>query len=188
MGIKTFVLSLLIISISLLIATVVFTPVKIVKQKTVPAVTFINSIMYDINTQEVTQLVKSKKAYHFNTKDELYDATIILKSQNNEDKKRLISDIISAKFIEITNNLLKFRGDVNYNRPTGTILQSQALNYDRITKNLIGNEKFTAFYNGNKLKGDSLFITKGKTIFKSNSNAPIKLDIIMNKKEKNETN
>jgi ABC-type transporter MlaC component len=184
MGIKTFVLSLLFLSIGLLIATITFTPTKqSTKNKIMPTVTFIDSIMYDINNNEVTQLIKSKKAYHYKTKDELYNATIILKTKNDKNNK-LISDTISAKFIEITKNNIKFRGDVNYNRSTGTALQSQALDYDRIAKHLTGNKKFIAFYNGNKLKGNSLLISKEKTIFKSNDNTPVKLDIIMDKKRK----
>ena len=66
MGIKTFVLSLLFLSIGLLIATITFTPTKqSTKNKIMPTVTFIDSIMYDINNNEVTQLIKSKKAYHY---------------------------------------------------------------------------------------------------------------------------
>ena len=66
MGIKTFVLSLLFLSIGLLIATIAFTPTKqSTKNKIMPTVTFIDSIMYDINNNEVTQLIKSKKAYHY---------------------------------------------------------------------------------------------------------------------------
>jgi len=184
MGVRLFITLLLVIAVSLLIATVVFAPIKPSKDTQVPSVTFINSIMYDINNNEVTQLVKSKKAYHYDKKDELYDATVILKAKD-ENKSKLISDTVSAKFIEITNDLIKFRGDVNYNRSTGTILQSQSLDYDRISEHLTSNYKFVAFYNGNKLKGNSLSIQKGQMVFKTKDNSPVKLDVIMNENKGN---
>jgi len=189
MGIKAFIFSLLVLSISLFIVTIILTPAQIKKSQDLPKVTFINSTIYEINTKEVTQIVKSKRAYHYETKEELYDATIILKSKDAKDQENLVTNTISANLIQITDSMVKFRGDVNYNKSTGTTLESEALDYDRITKHLTGDQKFIAFHDGNKLKGNSLSMQENQNIFKSTDNTPLKLDIIMNqKKERNETN
>jgi predicted nucleic acid-binding Zn ribbon protein len=176
MGIKPFLFSLLIISASLLVATIVFTPIKQVNIQNLPDVTFINSIMYDVDNKEVTQIVKSKKAYHYKNKEEIYDATVVLKLKENN---ITTSDTVNAKFIKVTQEFLKFRGDVHYSRTTGTTLESEELDYNRISKHLVGDQKFEAYYKGNKLKGNSLSIKKDETVFESTDNTPVKLDIIM---------
>jgi hypothetical protein len=179
MGIRTFMFSLLIIAISLLVATTVFNQNKKLKSKKLPAITFINSTIYNLNNKEVTEMIISKKAYHYNQYDKLYDATIIVKSLDDTNKS--VTDIISSNRVKITDKLFKFRGDVKYNRDSTITLSSQSLDYNRITKDLIGKQKFTTYYNGNKLSGTSLFVNKNHTIFKSKDNTPVKLDIIMKK-------
>ncbi len=178
MGIKTFISSLLLISISLFIATIIFTPIQNQEIKEVPEITFKNSMMYDINDKTVTQLMEAETTYHYKNRDELYNATVILKS---EDKDTYVSDTITADFIEVTKDFLKFKGNVNYHQSTGTSLQSEELIYNRILKNLTGEKEFIAFYNGNKLEGNSLSIQKDKTIFKSKDNKPVKINITMTK-------
>ena len=186
MAIRPFITLLLIIATVLLAITTIFNNSPSKESKVMPDITFINSTMYDINSKEVTQVIESKKAFHYKTKDEIYEATVIVKS--NTDINESITDTVTAKFIEVTPKLFKFRGDVRYNRGATTTLASEALDYDRITQNLIGNKKFIAYHNGSKLIGTSLSIQKDKTIFKSNDNTPVKLDIIMDKKkDKNAT-
>ena len=177
MGIRAFMFLLLLISSSLLVVTTVLTKQNKVKAKDLPEITFFNSTMYDINNKEVTQIITSKKAYHYPKEDKLFNATVILKSLDKS--KKLITDVVNSKLIVITKELLKFRGDVKYNRNTTTTLNSESLDYNRITKNLVSNQKFTAFYNGSKVSGTSLSVNKNNVIFRSKDNTPVKLDIIM---------
>ncbi|VAY87355.1 hypothetical protein MNB_ARC-1_214 [hydrothermal vent metagenome] len=189
MGIKSFIIWLLIISIVLFIYTIVIVPIKTVKKKVLPEIIFKNSIMYDIDIHGVKQLIESKKMYHYsNNHEEFYYLNMLFKSKN--DKKEVVIDSLNANFLNMTKIILKFRGDVYYNRSDNTMLQSQSIDYDRINNHLIGNQKFIAIYKDNKLEGDSLFIKKGEAIIKSNNNVstPVKLDIVINKKETNETN
>ncbi len=185
MGIKSFIFILFFISIGFLTVTTIFTNPTIKKTKDLPAITFINSTMYEINTQEVTQIIKSKKAFHFTKYDELYDATIIMKSK---EKEKTITNTVNANLIKLTDSLIKFRGNVRYDKTSNISLYSEALDYDRLNQHLIGNQKFVAYQDGNKLTGNSLSIKKGKVVFKTSNNKPVKLDITMSKKEKNETN
>jgi len=187
MGIRAFMFLLLIIGMALLVVTTVFHQKKELKSKPLPAITFINSTMYNLNNKEVTEMITSKKAYHYNQYDKLYGATVIIKS--SDDTNKSVTDVISSNSMKITDKLFKFRGDVKYNRDSTTTLSSQSLDYNRITKDLIGTQKFTAYYNGSKLSGTSLSVNKNHTIFRSKDNTPVKLDIIMEKKkDNNETN
>ena len=188
MGIKRCVFLILIISISLFIFTVSFDTKKEEETYTLPFVTFINSTMYDINEKQVEQIIQSKKAFNYETKNELYDATVVLRTKD-KGSDELLTDTVSAKYMEITDELLKFRGDVRYNRSSLSTLNSDKIDYDRIKKELIGNQEFTAHHEGSKIKGKKLFIKKDRTIFKGDENTPVKLDIIMDKKkDKNATN
>ena len=186
MGIKNFVFLILIISISLFVFTVSFDEKKEQSSAVVPFVTFVNSTMYDINEKQVTQIIQSKKAFNYKNKDELYDATIVLRTQQ-EDSIESLTDTVNAKYIEVTKDLFKFRGDVRYNRGSSTTLNSDKLDYDRIKRQLTGNQDFIAYHDGNKLEGKKLSIKKDRTIFKGSKNTPVKLDITI-RKDKNATN
>ncbi len=181
MAIKPFIYFLLILSIVFLIITVVFNQIAPTPTKNIPLVTFTNATMYDINKSNVTQLIQTKKAFIYKKKEELYDATVIIKSQNKHSKSTM--DSLHADFIVVTKDLLKFSGNVKYNRDSTTTLHSKALTYDKIKKQIIGKEKFVAYHDGNKLTGSSLTIQKDKTVFKSTDNTPVKLDIVIDKKK-----
>ena len=189
MAIKYFIFSALILAITLLTATITLdnnnVPEKTIK---LPLVTFVNSTMYNINTKETTQIIQSKKAFLHNNKDEIFDATIVVRT--NLDTNQTVTDTVHSKYIEVTHELLKFRGDVRYDRMDMTSLYSEQMDYDRINHNLLGNNKFTAFHEGNKLEAGTMLIKENKTIFKGENNKPVKLDIILkiNKRINNEIN
>jgi len=179
MGIKSFIFILLFLSIGFLAVTTIFTNPKIKKAKDIPAITFINSTMYEIDTKGVSQILKSKKSFHFTNYDELYDATIIIKSINS---KKTVTNTVSANKIKLTNDKIEFRGDVRYDKSSNISLYSQSLDYNRVNQQLIGNQKFIAYKDGNKLTGNSILVQKGKTVIKTLNNKPVKLDITMKKK------
>ncbi len=175
MAIKIFILLLLVIAITLFTVTVTFKKIKKEEYIKLPIATFINSTMYDINEKETKQIIQSKKVFHYTNLNKLYDATVVMRS--NIDNNLSITDTIHAQYIEVTEDLLKFRGDVRYNRMNTTALYSESLDYDRKKMNLKGKQDFVAYHEGNKVKGSTIVIDKEKTIFTGKNNKPVIINI-----------
>jgi len=167
MAIKLFVFSLLIISVTLLTVTTIFTNIPLDKSnKEMPAITFLDSIMYNINNKEVTQIVQSKKALHFKNKDELFDTTIIMKLQ---DKKEIITDTMSAKYILKKGNNLTFLNDVIFNRNNEFILTTPSLEYNTVSQIAKNSHKFNIKNINNSLVGKDLYFDGKNDIIISNN-------------------
>ena len=79
-----------------------------------PNVVFFNSMMYDINDNEINKIIQSKEAAFYDEKYQLYDATIILKSKNNV-------DTISAEYIIKKGFIYKFYNNVYLNKTKRTL-------------------------------------------------------------------
>ncbi len=171
MAIKYFIFSLLIIATILLSATTIFQKKQIQKKTTIlPAITFTNSTMYDINTKEVLQIVQSKKALHYKTKDELFDATVVLRSKNKKNE----TDTIIGKYILKKQDKLKFKGDVVLSRNNSFILSTPFLNYNLKTRVGQNQHKFKLDYLSHSLRGNKLYFDGINDIIKAN-NAKFKL-------------
>ncbi len=165
MAIRLFIFLLLIIS------SIVLTITTIIKKQTTtqniiekPIITFINSTLYDMNTKEVLQIIQSKKALHYKTKDELEDATIILRSTNNKNK---ITDTITGQSILKKKNQLTFQGDVIFNRNNEIILNTPFLHYNIKTQIAKNQHKFKLDYLDSILVGNMLYFDGINDIIKA---------------------
>ncbi len=166
MAIKLFVFSLLIISVTLLTVTTIFTNIPLSKKtKELPSITFLDSIMYDINDKEVTQVVQSQKALHYENKDELFDATIVLKSQES---KEILTDTITSKYILKKGNQLTFLNNVIFNRDNEFILTTPLLNYNIVSQIGKNSHKFHIKNSNNSLVGENLYFDGKDGIIRSN--------------------
>jgi hypothetical protein len=150
MGINIFVVSIIVISL-------ILTNIKMEKtletqtDNNVPLVVFENSIMYDIDEKEIKQIVQSRQALNYKNRDELYDATILIRNKDNS------SDTISAEYIFKQGNLYKLYQNVNLIQSDKTQLITDYLKYDSLTKIAQNNIDFTLRYNGNTLVGNNLY-------------------------------
>ena len=164
MGIRLFVYALLIISVLSFFATV-SNEVKINEKKDIALITFNDSILYTLNDINVSKIVKSSTAMRYEYRDEMYDATFVLRAKSEQNKD--ITDIISADFIIKRGPRLKFEDNVKYNRGDFVSFSTDVLHYNMDTKVAYNNEPFTGTYYGNNLNGSELYVDTVKTYFKS---------------------
>ncbi len=130
-----------------------------------PLVAFEDATMYTMDKEQVTQIAKAKKAVRYKKKDELYDASFVLRVNDKEDDELL--DILSAKKVTKQGNKLLLRDDVKYNRADIMQFESEVLNYNIGTKIATNMNKFTALYNGDKLSGTHIYVDAKKNIIRA---------------------
>ncbi|MEA3512551.1 MAG: hypothetical protein U9R37_03020 [Campylobacterota bacterium] len=155
MGITRFVIFLFVISIVFLSINKKTEIINIEKDEK-PVVSFFDSIMYEITTQSVTQVVQSKEAYSFKDKDKLIDAMIVVKSENNETK--IDTNIVSAKEILKIDDYLYLKEDVDLQLSNNFNIKTQELDID--IKNKIATNKvaFEVTKETDKFIGDTLYL------------------------------
>ena len=164
MGIKVFVYTLLIISLLSFFATV-SNEVKTIETKDIALITFNDSTLYTLNDTSVSKIVKSAKAMRYKNRDEMYDATFVLRAKSEENIS--LTDIISADFILKRGPRLKLVDHVKYNRGDFVSLKTDILHYNMDTKIAYNNKPFIGTYYGHYLIGSELYIDAVKTYFKS---------------------
>jgi len=159
MGLNLF---LLILSVLMLFFLKINPDIKEIKKANVnkPNVVFFNSIMYDINDNEVNKIIQSKEANLYNNKNELYDATIILKSKQN-------IDTISAEYIVKKGFIYKFYNNVFLDKSDGLQLSTNFLIFDDLNKIIKNDTEFVINYKNNILNGTHLFYDVKREYFKA---------------------
>jgi len=118
-------------------------------------VEFYNSILYDINNNEVSKIIQSKQAFSYKNKDELYTATIILKSKNSVNS-------ISADYIQRRNVIYKFYDNVYLNKGEDFSLSTDFLVYDEFDKILKNDTRFIINYKNSIMMGQNLYYDLNK--------------------------
>ena len=169
MAINIFVFSIIIIAA---ILTNFKVEEQVVKKEytNMPLVTFENSIMYDIDDQNIKQIVQSIQALNYKNRDELYDATIIIRNDLNS------SDTISAEYMLKKGDEYKLYQNVHLMQSDTTQLRSDFLVYNSLTKIAQNNTKFILTYNNNELTGDNLYFNGIDNIIKA-KNTHFKLKV-----------
>lgn len=153
MGINKF-LFLVIIFIALFLIVDKEQLVKKVKNIEKPKVSFYDSTMYDITQKSVTQIVKSKQADVYDKREELYNATIITKANENS----YDTNILSGNSMIKKNTDIYLRGSVNLQTPNGTNLQTEELDYNTQTQIAKNNIYFIATRNADTFEGTNLYL------------------------------
>jgi hypothetical protein len=162
MGINFFILLIIVVSIIVTNLTVEQKK-KQIQYTNIPLVTFENSTMYDINEKSVRQIVVSSQALNFKNRDELYDATIVNKNDNNN------THTVSAEYILRKNNVYKLYQNVNIEikSKTTSSLMSDYIEYNQNTNIVNSNKEFELIYDKNKLLGKNLYFDINNNIIKA---------------------
>ena len=120
-----------------------------------PLVTFYNSVMYNINTENVQNIIPSKEVYFYKTKEEIYKGTII--TRGNNEKQIGNSNRVSAESIVKIGDEVYLDGDVNLNTADGMSLKTEQLQYNLKTKVAQNEEKFVAIKGFHDFYGKNLY-------------------------------
>ncbi len=177
MALKTFILSILFLSVAFY-----FTPIENLQHTTIkeeiPQVIFENSTMHTLNEIGVSRLVKSSNVLRYKTKDEMFFADIILK---NQDKTRdYMFENIKADRIEKRDNIFDFIGNVDYKRDNFANLKTEYLKYDEIKKIGTNSHPFNAIYQTHIYNGSNLYMDATNDFIKS-KNTHFEIDLKENK-------
>ena len=143
-------------------------------QKEIPQVIFDNPLMYTINEKEVSNIIKASSAVKYNSKDELYNATIYLKSKNPSEYNL---ESLSADYIKKTGNNFYLKDNVNYQRDDFFNLDTSEMYYDdtnKIAKNFVS---YKGFYYNNSFSGSNLDFRLNENSLKS-KNIHFEIDIL----------
>lgn len=148
-----------------------------------PLLTFDNATMYTIDEYEVRRVVQAKIAAIFKNKEELFDAIIVDRVQDEKDK--VFTDTIRSNYLLKEGSFLTMRGDVKYNRGGEIVLNSSELYYD-IDKMVGYNKKpFELLYNSQLLTGTNIYFDGKSYIFEADKTH---FEIDIKNKDNNETN
>jgi len=162
MGINLFVLIII-------IGSIIITNIKediVIKQieyANIPIVTFNNSTLYIIDDKQVSKIVSSSQALSFDNRDELYDATILIKNKYNK------TNTISAEYMLKDDFVYKLYQNVQIKINTNQkiVLNSDFMEYDTKNNILTNNKPFELLYNNNILNGDNLFYNNKYNIIRA---------------------
>jgi len=128
--------------------------IQTVKKEERPTVSFFDSTMYEITETRVNQIVKSKQADIYDKKEELFDATIVVKvSKNNFD-----SNIGSSEKMLKTGDNVTFTNNVNLQFANGLNLKTEELHYNLDTEIAHNSIPFVVTRDGSTFTGNSLFL------------------------------
>mgnify|MGYP005985166657 CR=1 FL=1 len=171
MDIKLFITALLGVS-----AIAYFIPVENMKKvsadKDIPLVIFEKPLMYTLTQEGVNRIIKSSQAVRYNSRDELFDANILIK--NEEQKKDFQIEKFNADIIIKKDNLYKLVDNVEYQRDSFVSLKTNQMFYND-DENIVYNSKpFEGYYYDSKLKGTDLYLDlNNKTLNAKNTHFEI---------------
>jgi hypothetical protein len=170
MGINFFILLIIVISIIVTNLTVE-EKIKKIQYTNIPLVTFKDSTMYDLDQNEVKQIVVSSQALNFKNRDELYDATIVIRNKSNS------TNTVSAEYILKKDSVYKLYQNVNIELKNDNVtsLYGNYIEFDENTNILISKKEFDLQYNENQLVGKNLYYDANNNIIKAqNTNFKLK--------------
>lgn len=153
MGISKFMIILIIVTfLFLFVEKKILIPPK--QNMIQPNVSFFDSTMYEITENNVNQIVKSEQADIYDKKEELIDATVVVRSSKNQNA----SNIVSSNSMIKKDNLLFLRDNVNLQLSDGTNIKTEKLDYNLETKIVRNNVAFIAIKETNSFLGNNLFL------------------------------
>lgn len=180
MGVKLFVITLFIFSVFSLFSEITkYTKIK--DKKDTPLITFTDATMYTLNQDEVLRIVEAKEAIRYKTRDEMYDATVVSRVKDKNNKSNAAKDTVSAKKMVKKEDLYSFFDDVRYNRDNFMILRTNELYYDIKKEIAYSNVPFQSVYNGDILNGNKFYLDNKIKSFKAEQSH---FEINMNKQTK----
>lgn len=162
MDIKLFISALLGVS-----TFAYFLPVENLKNsnedKDIPLVIFEKPLMYSLTQDGVSRVIQSSQAVRYNTRDELFDANILVKNEleNNQFQvEKFNADIIIKK-----DSLYTLIDNVKYERDNFAKLKTNQMFYDEKKDIVYNNKSFEGNYYNSKLKGTDLYLDLNNKTF-----------------------
>ncbi len=149
-----------------------------VKKVEKPLIEFENSVMYDISSKGVNQVIQSQNANIFKNLEQLMNATITIKSQKDITKVNTIS---ADQIVKVKNDLYLNHNVVLQNDNKIT-LKTDELQYNTKSLIAVNNSKFSVVRNNDTLDGIGLYFD-GKTNHIKASKTQFRIEL----KENNET-
>ncbi len=145
------------------------------KKEEKPTVSFYNSVMYDITSQSVTQMIQSSQAYMYKKREELVDGIIVTKVEKKEDEESEVNMIKADYIIKMADNIY-LDGDVNLQLGNDIELKTEQLEYNMKTEIAKNNVAFDMRKNKSSFLGDQLYFdTKNNHIIAKNTKIKIKV-------------
>lgn len=138
---------------------------KKVEKKDRAFITFEQPIMYTLNEDKVSRIVKAKEVRRFKDRDEMDYATIIFSDpKNNKDEFHIMSaDAISKK-----ENIFSFNTNVKYSKENFLTLLTDEFIYDMDKKIAYNNSFFRGIYKGHELEGNGFVFNQQESLFNAN--------------------
>jgi LPS export ABC transporter protein LptC len=153
MGISKFMILLIMLTVAFLFVEKDYLVQSITKEKK-PRVSFVDSTMYEISETRVNQIVKSKQADIYKNKEELTDATIIAKvNENNYD-----TNIASSQNMLKIGDKIVLNNNVNLQLSNGVNIKTEQLYYNLKTQIAHNKVPFVVTRGSDTFIGNSLFI------------------------------
>ena len=176
MDIKFFITILLAISIG-----AYFIPVKNYKKdnadKDIPLVIFEKPLMYTMTDTSINRVVESSHAVRYKTRDELFNADIILTNQYKD--KEFQTEFLKADIIIKKQDQYNLTDNVVYKRDDFITLNTNQMFYNDKTRIASNSKPFNGNYYDHFVKGTDLYFDANNKILKSKNTH---FEIQMNKK------
>jgi len=123
---------------------------RIVNGDKKPFIEFYKSVMYTIDDTKIEQMIQSNKTFIYDKIRELYDASIIFKTESSQ-------NTINAKNITQSNDIFYINNDVYLHNSSGFDIKTNNLVYDSSKNIIYNNSKFYITYLENKFSGINLY-------------------------------
>ena len=170
MGINKFFYALFTIAIVFLVLEKEEVIVEITNDEK-PKVSFYDSVMYDITTKNVNQMIQSTQAYIYNSREELVDALIV----NRKEAKDNV-DIVQADYMIKIKNDVYLDGNVHLQLDNSIDLKTEQLEYNIKTQIAKNNIAFEMIQDESNFMGDHLYLDgQNKHIIAKNAKIKIKV-------------
>ncbi len=170
MGINKFFYALFTIAIVFLVLEKEEVIVEITNDEK-PKVSFYDSVMYDITTKNVNQMIQSTQAYIYNSREELVDALIVSRKEAKDNV-----DIVQADYMIKIKNDVYLDGNVHLQLDNSIDLKTEQLEYNIKTQIAKNNIAFEMIQDESNFMGDHLYLDgQNKHIIAKNAKIKIKV-------------
>ncbi len=139
----------------------------------VPQVIFENPLMYTLTQKEVSNVIKASNAVRYESREELFNATIYLKSKVPDE---YALEKLSADFIRKSGFNYFLKDNVDYQRDDFFKLETNELYFDDKNKIAKNEVPYKGFYYNNNFKGSHLDFRLNDNSMKS-KNIHFEIDI-----------
>ena len=127
-----------------------------IEHKDYETLTFEDSVMHQIDSTQVSAIVKSQKAIQYSSgKNIMLDAAFYTKEENSN-----LNTYIRAKLILNLNDTIKFKDDVHFIRDDNLTFSTSELIYNKKDKIIYNNVLFVAKQNSNIFRGKNIYLNQ----------------------------